>query len=148
MRDLVARTTLYDLLWSVPMSRLAKQLQMSDRGLFKLCTREDIPVPPRGYWAKLQYGKPVRRPPLGPTPEGHRDWIPVAPSGSELGAEGREWIRSEIERLGWDQPTTRTPELEEPAHEHDLHVLAWRTRRQLARARVREQRARQREPPF
>ncbi len=137
MRDLVARTTLYDLVWSVPMSKLAKQLQLSDRGLAKICARENIPVPPRGYWAKLQYGKPVGRPPLDPTPEGHRDWIPVAPRGSALGAEGREWIRSDRERLGWHEPTARTPELEEPAHERDLHVLAWRTRRQLARARVR-----------
>lgn len=60
MRDLVARTTLYDLVWSVPVSRLAKQLQLSDRGLAKICAREDIPVPPRGYWAKLQYGSRSR----------------------------------------------------------------------------------------
>ena len=93
MRDLVSRTTLYDLVWSVPVSRLARQLQLSDRGLAKICAREDIPVPPRGYWAKLQYGKPVKRPPLGPTPEGQRNWILVAPSGSELGAEGREWVK-------------------------------------------------------
>lgn len=37
---------------------------MSDRGLTKICIRHDIPVPPRGYWAKKQAGHDVDEIPL------------------------------------------------------------------------------------
>jgi hypothetical protein len=61
MPDLVRRERLYDLVWSVPVSRLCRELDISDRGLAKLCARENVPVPPRGYWAKLRHGKALRR---------------------------------------------------------------------------------------
>jgi hypothetical protein len=32
---------------------------ISGRGLGKMCARLNIPVPPRGYWAKLAVGKPI-----------------------------------------------------------------------------------------
>lgn len=42
------------------------RLGLSDRGLAKLCTRYSVPVPPRGWWAKKQHGRAVRRIPLPP----------------------------------------------------------------------------------
>jgi hypothetical protein len=39
------------------MTRLANAYGMSDVGLAKLCTRFEIPRPPRGYWAKKEFGK-------------------------------------------------------------------------------------------
>jgi hypothetical protein len=36
-------------------------------GLGKICKKLDIPLPPLGYWAKLQHGKAVTRPPLPPS---------------------------------------------------------------------------------
>lgn len=35
------------------MSTLAIEFGISDRGLAKVCGRHRIPVPPRGYWAKV-----------------------------------------------------------------------------------------------
>ncbi|HKJ80966.1 MAG TPA: hypothetical protein VJ954_03000, partial [Ignavibacteriaceae bacterium] len=53
------RQQLYDLVWSTPMSTLAKQYQISDNGLRKICKKLNIPMPYLGYWQKLQYGKEV-----------------------------------------------------------------------------------------
>lgn len=58
---ILTRRELYDLVWSKPMSKLAVEFGLSDRGLAKLCERHRVPVPPRGYWAKLNAGKKVKQ---------------------------------------------------------------------------------------
>ena len=73
------REELYELVWSEPISKLAKRLGVSDRGLAKACSRGDIPVPPRGYWAKLQHRKKVIRPPLLPAKEGVPGVVMIRP---------------------------------------------------------------------
>jgi len=55
------REELYEQVWSIPMTQLAKQYQISDVGLAKICRKLKVPVPGRGYWAKK--GK-KKRPPL------------------------------------------------------------------------------------
>lgn len=62
------RSDLYQKVWSVPMTRLAAELGISDVGLAKACRRPAVPVPPRGYWAKLKAGQHPPRLPL-PAPE-------------------------------------------------------------------------------
>ena len=62
-----SRRELYEQVWSTPMIKLAKQYGLSDRGLAKICKKHNIPCPPRGYWAKLQAGKKVKKIPLPPT---------------------------------------------------------------------------------
>jgi len=51
------RIDLYEQVWSIPMTKLAKQYQISDVGLAKICKKLKIPVPGRGYWAKKGKGK-------------------------------------------------------------------------------------------
>jgi hypothetical protein len=53
-----------NLIWQRPMSKVAPEFGLSGNGLAKLCRREGIPVPERGYWAKLAHGKRVKKPPL------------------------------------------------------------------------------------
>jgi len=53
----LTRSDLYERVWSTPMSTLAREFGLSDRGLAKICERHDIPRPPRGYWAKLEAGQ-------------------------------------------------------------------------------------------
>ena len=60
----LTREQLYELVWSKPMQHLAKDYGISDRAMAKLCTRNQVPVPPRGYWAKKSSGHNVVRPPL------------------------------------------------------------------------------------
>lgn len=62
----VSREDLYRLVWSEPIAKLAPKFSLSDRGLGKLCARYDIPVPPRGYWAKKAAGKRVSQQALPP----------------------------------------------------------------------------------
>jgi integrase len=58
------RQQLYELVWSQPVTTLAKTLGVSDVGLAKACRRADIPVPHRGYWAKINAARPAARPEL------------------------------------------------------------------------------------
>jgi hypothetical protein len=62
----ISRRDLYNRLWSTPMIKLARDLDISDVGLAKACRRHNIPRPPRGYWAKLAAGKASPRPGLPP----------------------------------------------------------------------------------
>jgi len=57
------RQALYDLLWSKPKTVVAAELGLSDVGLGKICREANIPIPPRGYWARITAGqKPARIP--------------------------------------------------------------------------------------
>ncbi|MBL0372614.1 hypothetical protein JJB09_11300 [Rhizobium sp. KVB221] len=64
MKRTFTRRELYDLVWSSPILKLAEQFEISDRGLAKTCERHQIPVPGRGYWARLEAGQSVTKTPL------------------------------------------------------------------------------------
>lgn len=64
MRIALTREALYGEVWSEPIVHVASRLGLSGRGLGKLCARHEIPVPPRGWWAKKQHGHRVRQTPL------------------------------------------------------------------------------------
>lgn len=55
----VTREDLYRLVWETPITRLAAGYGISGTGLKKICDRLDVPVPPRGYWARKEAGQPV-----------------------------------------------------------------------------------------
>ena len=57
------------------MQKLARQYGLSDRGLAKVCLRMNIPVPPRGYWARKAAGQKVVQAELPPLKEGQRDHL-------------------------------------------------------------------------
>jgi hypothetical protein len=59
------RNELYDLVWSKPMTQLAKEFGLSDNGLRKICKKYEIPIPKMGHWQKIQYGKKVEHEQLG-----------------------------------------------------------------------------------
>ena len=54
MRQRMSRLQLYNLVWAAPVTGLAPQYGISDVALKNTCRKFDIPVPPRGYWARLQ----------------------------------------------------------------------------------------------
>lgn len=58
----LTREKLYELVWSKPMQHIAKEYGVSDRALAKLCARKQVPVPPRGHWAKVNSAQKVTRP--------------------------------------------------------------------------------------
>jgi hypothetical protein len=63
-RKTLTREELYERVWKEPMTKLAKEFGLSDRGLAKICERNGIPVPPRGSWARKTASQQVKRPPL------------------------------------------------------------------------------------
>ncbi|MGB4548592.1 MAG: hypothetical protein WBI10_06725 [Syntrophales bacterium] len=66
----IRRHELYKLVWSEPISRLARKYGYSDVWLAKICRRYNIPRPGRGYWARKQAGERV---PTTPLPKKHDD---------------------------------------------------------------------------
>ena len=58
------RSQLYELVWSKPVTEVAKDFGMSDVALAKRCRAVRVPIPPRGYWAKVAAGQTPRKTPL------------------------------------------------------------------------------------
>ncbi len=63
------REDLYQEVWSMPVTEVAKRYKVSDVAIHKVCKSLDIPTPPQGYWAKLRAGKPAKKLPLPPGKE-------------------------------------------------------------------------------
>jgi hypothetical protein len=51
----------YKEVWEQPLLKIAPKYGISAVALGKVCRRLKIPVPGRGYWAKLTVGKPAKR---------------------------------------------------------------------------------------
>lgn len=60
------RDKLYEEVWSEPVTAVAKRYGVSDVAIHKTCKRLQVPVPPRGYWARLSAGQLLAREPLPP----------------------------------------------------------------------------------
>ncbi len=71
----MTREQLYDLVWSKAMRLIAKDLGKSDVAVAKSCRHASVPVPPRGYWNRLQAGKRVTRTKLPPRFPGASDEV-------------------------------------------------------------------------
>jgi hypothetical protein len=67
----ISREELYKLVWIEPVRTIAQRMGVSDVWLKKCCSKADIPVPDRGYWAKLRADKTVVRQKLRPR---HQEW--------------------------------------------------------------------------
>lgn len=63
----VNRQELYDEIWTISASKAAVKHEISYSRFLKICRENNIPIPPSGYWTKLQCGKPVEKTPLPPS---------------------------------------------------------------------------------
>lgn len=131
-RDMVIyrRERLYEEVWTEPVVKVAEHYGVSGPALAKTCRKLDVPLPPRGYWAKLKAGKKPRRMQLPKLKKGARDQIVAhrrerpkrPPRPAELDSVAPVPVEGEIvvDEL-----------LTEP------HPLVERTKRHLAQARPR-----------
>jgi len=62
----LTRRELYDMVWAEPVVKIAERYGISGNGLAKICRKAAVPLPPRGYWAKMQHGHKPRRVSLRP----------------------------------------------------------------------------------
>jgi hypothetical protein len=58
------RKVLYEQVWSEPALTVAKGYGVSSVWLGKVCRLLNVPVPPRGYWARVRSGGKGKKPPL------------------------------------------------------------------------------------
>ncbi len=83
----LTRAELYDKIWSKAMVQVAEELGISDVGLKKRCRKHAVPVPPRGYWRKVETGRHPPKPPLPRCPKDVSDTIrfsvPTTPPSKE-----------------------------------------------------------------
>ncbi len=63
-REREEREKLFLEVWEKPVSEVAKEYHISDNALRKRCIRLNVPLPERGYWARLKAGKTVNQPGL------------------------------------------------------------------------------------
>jgi hypothetical protein len=108
----LSREDLYELAWSKPIRELAKDFRISDVALAKRCRGLGIPLPGRGYWARVGAGQRPYRPKLPERQEQSRDqqvlWAPFSsargdersqiPSGEDAADEA--WL---AERITFEQ---------------------------------------------
>lgn len=99
----MTRQELYDLVWSKPMTHIAKDFGMSDVAVRKHCKNMDIPTPPVGYWTKLEYGKKVRKPKLPTKKYPSDEFVHLMPrqviSRSPESIEAEERAKEEVAML-------------------------------------------------
>lgn len=55
----LTRRALFDLVWSRPLTKIAAEFGISSVALHKICDKHRVPLPGRGYWAKLAAGQKV-----------------------------------------------------------------------------------------
>jgi hypothetical protein len=93
----LSRQDLYELVWSKPMTELAADLGLSDVGLAKRCKKLGVPIPGRGYWARVVAGQRPRRAPL-PKPADNRSTAFAPPPPEIPSNEESQDLLTEAER--------------------------------------------------
>lgn len=73
----MTREELHRRVWSQPMRTLAKSMGISDVALAKRCRAANVPVPPRGWWARKEAGKSVKVEPLPLPPFAMANYFPA-----------------------------------------------------------------------
>ncbi len=110
----VSREALYEEVWTDAVTVVAPRYGLSDVGLVKICKKLGIPVPPRGYWAKVKAGRPTRKVPLPALPAGARDLagpIPLSEQEAAMHARVRDVLQQTRER---QSPVSVPAELVDP----------------------------------
>ena len=60
----MTRRQMYDEIWKLSVTGVANKYDLPYAHLMKMIKEADIPIPPSGYWTKLNYNKPVTKPEL------------------------------------------------------------------------------------
>lgn len=77
------REGLYEQVWGEPTRSVAQKYGISDVGLAKICRKMGIPLPPRGFWARVRSCQRMRRPRLPELQSGEAEEIIIrVPEGA------------------------------------------------------------------
>lgn len=119
----LTRQELYDLVWSEPVTTIASRYGISGRGFAKACERQQVPVPPRGYWARPEAARsrlkvnlpPYVAAPANPAPAPKRK---VSDKPSPL-----DQALALIQKTREEQ--SLPPEPDPPTRDYSFHVTKW-----------------------
>jgi len=98
--EVYEREKLYEEVWAEPVKIVASRYGVSDVALAKTCRKLAIPLPGRGYWARLRAGQKMKRIPLPKLTAGAPETLPVchaSPSPEEREASPETAARMEKE---------------------------------------------------
>ncbi len=76
----ISREEIYGKLWSAPACHVADDYGISGSMLARICTKLDVPRPPRGYWARPDKWRKAHQPPLPEWKGGVADYWVVNPA--------------------------------------------------------------------
>ncbi|WP_339753982.1 hypothetical protein [uncultured Marinobacter sp.] len=76
----ITRESLYEEVWAEPVSRVAPRYGISGVALGKVCRKHKVPLPPRGYWAKINAGHTPKKLPLPTAKEFENYSLPLSRS--------------------------------------------------------------------
>lgn len=125
-RQTITRDELYARVWAEPTTKVAAAYGVSGTGLAKICSKMEVPVPPRGYWQRKAVGTAPEQTPL-PTPKPstptEHTIIPPPPKAPpiERAAETIEALEGEKAR----------PRITVPEEIESFHSLVQRARKLL-----------------
>lgn len=57
----ITREQLHDLVWSMPITEIARQSGVRDQHIARACAGAEVARPRAGYWQKVEHGKSVTR---------------------------------------------------------------------------------------
>ena len=143
----LSREVLYELVWSKPMVELAKDFDISDVALAKRCRRLGIPVPGRGYWARVDAGQQPYRSklPKRETERSDHGALTVAPSadappifnGPPAATEDQIWLE---QKLAFEKIPDNKIELPTISRKWDPAIQAYREYLEAAAEEMRSSR--------
>jgi len=108
----LSRAELYELVWSKPVTHIAKELGVSDVAIKKHCVKHAVPTPPVGYWARVAHGQNPGKPPLPTRNHSTNELVqlpqrtPVSASAESIAAKREAELRLERLKLQLVVPET------------------------------------------
>jgi len=111
----VSREALYEAVWADAVTVVAPRYGLSDVGLVKICKKLGIPVPPRGYWAKVKARRPTHKLPLPSLTAGARG-SGALEAARRLGSSGRRERRAKGSARPADHEEHPRPRLAADGH--------------------------------
>ncbi|MDF2651688.1 MAG: hypothetical protein K0Q73_7493 [Paenibacillus sp.] len=93
----MTRRQMYDEIWQMSVSGVANKYDLPYAHLMKIIKEADIPIPPSGYWVKLNFNKPVTKPELPEPAEEMISIYKIVPNARKIkGKIEKESLKADI----------------------------------------------------
>jgi hypothetical protein len=118
------REEIYERVWTKAVRKVAVEYGVSDVALAKMCRRLNVPLPGRGYWARVAAGQNPKRAPLAPLEPGQAAEVRVSRSG--LSTDEKRELKRIKRKYGTETPIEVASSLSSPHELVAMSILALR----------------------